>query len=75
MRQDRRRHHANAISVEDVDYEVLESQPAVLDGVPRGVPLPSYAGNVECEGIEELRTDRRIDLHAVFRHQPEDGQV
>lgn len=58
------------ITLEDVDYTVLEPLAAVRDGVPRGVPIPTYAGTVECEGIEELRTDRSIDVHAVFRHQP-----
>lgn len=60
------------ITLADVDFEVLEPQPAVLDGVPRGVPIPSYAGTVECQDIEELRTDRHIDIHAVFRHRPQD---
>lgn len=60
------------ITLADIEYEVLEPQAAVLDGVPRGVPIPTYAGSVECEGIEELRTNRRIDLHAVFRHQPQE---
>lgn len=60
-----------SITLDDVDYEVLEPQRAVLDGVPRGVPIPAYAGTVECDGVEEIRTDRRIDLYAVFRHQPE----
>lgn len=59
------------ITLEEVDYEVLEPLAAVQDGVPRGVPIPTYTGTVECEGIEEIRTDRQIDLHAVFRHQPE----
>ena len=58
------------ISLADVEYTVLEPQPAVLDGVPRGVPIPIYAGTVECEGIEELRTNRRVDVYAVFRHRP-----
>lgn len=60
------------ITLADVSYQVLEPQPAVLDGVPRGVPIPTYAGTVECVGVEELRTDRHIDVHAAFRHQPED---
>lgn len=60
------------ITLEDLDHVVLEPQAAVLDGVPRGVPIPTYAGTVECVGIEELRTDRQIDLHAVFRHQPQE---
>lgn len=58
------------ISLEELDRVVLEPQPAVLDGVPRGVPIPTYAGIVECSGIEELRTDGRTDVYAVFRHRP-----
>lgn len=54
-----------------VDYEVLEPLPAVRHGVPRGVPIPIYAGAVECRGIKEIRTDRRIDLYAVFQYQPQ----
>lgn len=60
------------ITVADIDYEVLEPQPAVLDSVPRGVPIPVYSGTVECEGMDELRSDRLIDLYAVFRHWPEE---
>lgn len=60
------------VTLEDLDYKVLEPKPAVRDGVPRGVPIPTYAGTVECKGIKELRTERHIDLVAAFRHQPED---
>lgn len=59
------------ITLESVDYEVLEPLPAVQDGVPRGVPIPIYAGTVECQEIKEIRTDRRIDLYAVFQYQPQ----
>lgn len=54
-----------------VDYQVIEPLPGVLDGVPRGVPIPTYVGAVECHNIKEIRTDRHIDLHAVFQHQPQ----
>lgn len=60
------------ITLEDLDHVVLEPQAAVLDGVPRGVPVPTYAGTLECRGIEEVRTDRQVDLLAVFRHRPEE---
>lgn len=61
-----------SISLEELDHIVLEPQGAVLDGVPRGVPIPTYAGIVTCTGIEELRSDRRIDMTAVFRHRPQE---
>jgi hypothetical protein len=60
------------VTIADLEFKVLEPQPAVLDGIPRGVPIPIYAGTVECVGIDELRSDDQIDLHAAFRHQPED---
>lgn len=59
------------ITLQVVDYEVLEPLPAVQDGVPRGVPIPIYAGTVECHDIKEVRTDRVIDLYAAFKHQPQ----
>lgn len=64
-------HRECTITLQAVDYEVLEPLPAVQDGVPRGVPIPIYAGTVECQNIQEIRTDRSIDLYAVFQHQPE----
>src|SRR5690606_24087566 len=57
-----------------VDYQVIEPLPGVFDGVPRGVPIPTYVGAVECHDIKEIRTDRHIDLHAVFQHQPQQGR-
>jgi hypothetical protein len=60
------------IMLADVDYTVLEPLAAVRDGIPRGVPIPTYAGTVECSSIRELRTDRHVEVSAVFRHQPEE---
>lgn len=60
------------IALDEVDFTVLEPQPAVRDGVPRGVPIPTYAGTVQCTAIEEVGSDRLIDIYGVFRHQPQE---
>lgn len=60
------------ITLEDLDYAVLEPRVGIRGGPPRGVPIPTYAGTVECNDIQELRTDRHINLSAVFRHRPEE---
>lgn len=59
------------VSLESIDHVVLEPMPAVRDGVPRGVPIPVYAGTLECRGVEAIGSDTYIDLYAVFRHLPE----
>jgi len=32
-----------SVTISDLEYKVLEPRPAVLDGVPRGIPIPINA--------------------------------
>ena len=52
---------------------VSASDGGTIVGAATALPLaiPTYVGAVECHDIKEIRTDRHIDLHAVFQHQPQ----
>jgi hypothetical protein len=60
-----------AVSLQSVDYVVLEPMPGVLDGVPRGMPIPVYAGTVDCESVRNIHSGALVDIYAVFQYLPE----
>lgn len=57
----------------ELRYVVLRPMPAVAAGPPRGVPLPSFSGRIECIDLQGAESDWRVDLVGVFRWSPEDG--
>lgn len=59
------------LTLEQVDYIVLEPMVGVLDGVPRGVPIPEYAGTIRCDNLDEVRTPDTLTFQGAFQYSPE----
>lgn len=59
------------LTLERVEYIVLEPMVGVLDGVPRGQPIPEYAGTIQCDNLDEVRTDDTLSFDGAFQYSPE----
>lgn len=59
------------LTLERVDYIVLEPMVGVLDGVPRGEPIPEYAGTIGCDNLDEVRTNDTLSFQGAFQYSPE----
>jgi hypothetical protein len=62
---------ACSVELDQLHYVVLRPLAAVQAGPPRGVPLPAFAGRLECEGLVS-DSGRSVSLSGVFRVVPED---
>lgn len=62
---------ACSVELDQLHYVVLRPLAAVQAGPPRGVPLPAFAGRLECEGLVS-ESGRSVSLSGVFRVVPED---
>jgi hypothetical protein len=61
---------ACVVELHQLRYVVLRPLPAVRAGPPRGVPLPAFAGRIECQGITALDSGRVVNLAGAFRVDP-----
>jgi hypothetical protein len=62
------------IELASIDYVVLEPS-AVRAGPPRGRPIPSYTGTVDCPALQEFQSDIMISIQAVFQYRPEESPL
>jgi hypothetical protein len=62
---------ACSVELDQLHYVVLRPLAAVQGGPPRGVPLPAFAGRLECEGLVS-ESGRSMSFVGVFRVAPED---
>jgi hypothetical protein len=61
---------ACVVELHQLRYVVLRPLAAVQAGPPRGVPLPAFAGRIDCQGITALDSNRVVNLAGVFRVDP-----
>lgn len=59
------------VEIASIESVVLEPLPAVRVGIPRGVPIPAYAGTIICLDVEELGSDQSVTIHAAFQYRPD----
>jgi hypothetical protein len=62
---------ACSLELDQLHYVVLRPLAAVQAGPPRGIPLPAFAGRLECEGLVS-ESGRSMSFVGVFRVAPED---
>jgi hypothetical protein len=62
---------ACSVELDQLHYVVLRPLAAVQAGPPRGVPLPAFAGRLECEGLVS-ESGRSVSLSGVFRVVPDE---
>ncbi|HZD23263.1 MAG TPA: hypothetical protein VE569_07655 [Acidimicrobiia bacterium] len=60
------------ITLETRDHTILEPLLAVRDGVPRGEPIPTYAGTFLCTDVKELRGDGSVTIQGAFQFDPQE---
>lgn len=61
---------ACVVELQQLRYVVLRPAAAVQAGPPRGVPLPAFAGRIDCQGITAPDSNRIVNLAGVFRVDP-----
>jgi hypothetical protein len=61
---------ACVVELQQLRYVVLRPLAAVQAGPPRGVPLPAFAGRIDCQGLTAVESDRVVSLAGVFRVDP-----
>ncbi|MEX2623774.1 MAG: hypothetical protein WD651_08595 [Acidimicrobiia bacterium] len=60
---------ACSVELDQLHYVVLRPLAAVQAGPPRGVPLPAFAGRLECQDLVS-ESGRSVSLSGVFRVVP-----
>lgn len=61
---------ACVVELHHLRYVVLRPLAGFQTGPPRGVPLPAFAGRIDCQGITALDSNRVVNLAGVFRVDP-----
>ncbi|MEX0667309.1 MAG: hypothetical protein WD313_03160 [Acidimicrobiia bacterium] len=61
---------ACVVELQQLRYVVLRPLAAVQAGPPRGVPLPAFAGRIDCQGLTAVDSNRVVNLTGVFRVDP-----